>query len=490
MNTDPEQDDQDFTVIEELTAYLDGELDDDSIAKVEKRLNDDTEYLAEMQSLQQTWDVLDALPQAEPEESFTKTTMELIVGEALKETKTKRRKYWAWLPRTATLLLIPAILFTTAYALTRQAQTEPDRILIRNLSAIQNHYRYPVVMDNEGVEFLTEMKREGLFLETPDFEEEGETPLENAASNDFESEENRKSYISNLDIEQKTALKERLDAFLKLEPMERDKRIKFDRELHEHDDAGQLMGVLNSFTDWLDNDLESSEKASLLDELAQAESVKDKVDAISRIRYEQTREIFGQTGAVGLPGANDVRTIYLWYESVINAKSDKIREHFPNAVSKYEKRGSKKRSPRKIIERRAKTAPIPNLVAYLLRIDRDFLKDTLLDEQEMETLYTILSSQARDVLDQYNFSRRQNLMMQWIESANQSRWQVSSEKLKQFEKQLSDKERDELDKMSVENYRRSLKEKLFRSRFNKGRNSLEQWLDFIDYEEFGNEFGN
>ena len=93
-----------FDMIEELSAYLDGELDEASVQRVEKRLADDAGYLAEMQSLQQTWDMLDQIPVTEPNRSFTKTTMEMVVGQARQESK--RQFSWFWPARIMAGLLL------------------------------------------------------------------------------------------------------------------------------------------------------------------------------------------------------------------------------------------------------------------------------------------------------------------------------------------------------------------------------------------------
>ena len=52
MSSESKQPENDFSVTEELTAYLDGELDPEKIQEVEMRLGKDPAYLAEMQSLQ------------------------------------------------------------------------------------------------------------------------------------------------------------------------------------------------------------------------------------------------------------------------------------------------------------------------------------------------------------------------------------------------------------------------------------------------------
>ena len=128
--------------IEELTAYLDGELDQTAIQKVEQRLGEDPAYRAEMQALQKTWDFLDNKPDIEPSESFTKTTMELVVGDALQQSRKTPNKFWSWTTRLLLMLAIPAILFAISYTTISQIKAQPNQLLVEKLTVIENYKRY------------------------------------------------------------------------------------------------------------------------------------------------------------------------------------------------------------------------------------------------------------------------------------------------------------------------------------------------------------
>ena len=110
MTTDETQPNANDTVIEELTAYLDGELDEATQLAVENRLGEDPEYLQELRSLQRTWDTLDHLPMVDAGKSFTQTTMELIVDQAKSE-KRARKISWSlvFVPVSYTHLTLPTI---------------------------------------------------------------------------------------------------------------------------------------------------------------------------------------------------------------------------------------------------------------------------------------------------------------------------------------------------------------------------------------------
>ena len=75
---------------ETLVSYLDGELDHAKTVEVENRLASDPEYRRQLQGLEKTWDMLDVLPAAEPNDSFTRSTLELVINDAKAAIRKKR----------------------------------------------------------------------------------------------------------------------------------------------------------------------------------------------------------------------------------------------------------------------------------------------------------------------------------------------------------------------------------------------------------------
>lgn len=65
--------------VEQLVAYLDGELDDDQTASMEKRLRKDPQLRQLAEDLDRTWGMLDALEPVVAGEEFSQKTMETIV---------------------------------------------------------------------------------------------------------------------------------------------------------------------------------------------------------------------------------------------------------------------------------------------------------------------------------------------------------------------------------------------------------------------------
>ena len=456
MTSDSQQPENNPSVIEELTAYLDGELDPHAMQLVEQRLGEDPEYQSQMQSLQKTWDLLDMLPSAEPGTSFTKTTMEMIVGEAAKDANRKRSGAWIWPIRVAVLIAVPALLFASSYGVIRKIQTDPDRILVENFSVIDNHYRYSIV-DND-IDFLSKLNARGLFSDTPTYIDVTDGFIEDLIDTEEsttlpQTTEDRRTYIQSLDVEQKKKLRKKLDDYLKLSDAQKEDLASFDNELNLHEDRDQLFATMNSYYDWLKT-IESGDRSRLLDH-----GVDNRIREISKLREQFSLSQFDSDGTARLPSKEDARFIFGWYEANFDAKEKQIRNHFPAAFSKHARNNNLRSPPMEILRRKARSSSLNDLVRMLLHMDRDFIANLVLNDNEMQMLYQMLSPAAKNILQERTPEERKELVLMWVDSANQSKSHVSIDRLRAFEKTLSVKERDELDKMSREGYINALRRK-------------------------------
>jgi anti-sigma factor RsiW len=64
---------------EELTAYLDGELDPRAAESLATRLSLDPKLRAEAEALQRAWDILDILPRPQPSSAFATRTISQVI---------------------------------------------------------------------------------------------------------------------------------------------------------------------------------------------------------------------------------------------------------------------------------------------------------------------------------------------------------------------------------------------------------------------------
>src|SRR5205807_9478827 len=124
---------------EEIVAYLDGELDSESEARVARRLSDDPAYRLRLNQLQQAWDLLDNLGGTEADDEFTASTVAMVALQAEQEAKSQqmrvvRKRSLGWLALTAAVLLSMA----GGYFALHQRLTQADRSFVRDLPVIEH----------------------------------------------------------------------------------------------------------------------------------------------------------------------------------------------------------------------------------------------------------------------------------------------------------------------------------------------------------------
>jgi hypothetical protein len=148
---------------EELSAYLDGELDPETVRRVEERLARDASYQAELQRLERAWGLLDRLPRATVDEAFTKSTIEMVAVAAaedaeavLAEQPRRRRRQQLW--GAAVLLCSLAVGFFIGTRIWR----DPNEPLLRDMKVVENLDMY---YQADDIEFLKLLEDEGLFVE-------------------------------------------------------------------------------------------------------------------------------------------------------------------------------------------------------------------------------------------------------------------------------------------------------------------------------------
>jgi anti-sigma factor RsiW len=147
----------------DLVAYLDGELDATQTRAVEDRLSSDADYRRQLRDLQRAWDLLDQLPKAEVDDTFTQTTLAMVAVSAAddveqaqeRQVRTQRRWWW-------TGSIAATVAFAAGYVAVAIVVSRENRRLLRDLPVIQrlDEYRYA-----DSVEFLRQLEREGVFAE-------------------------------------------------------------------------------------------------------------------------------------------------------------------------------------------------------------------------------------------------------------------------------------------------------------------------------------
>jgi len=410
--------------IEELTAYLDGELDQVSLERVEARLGSDPAYLNQMQAIQQTWDLLDWVPGVEPHKSFTRTTMELAFGYEVKQRKGAASS-WTWVLRAVVLVAIPVVLFAGSYTLTRNKLKQPDQILLENLSVIDHHPYYTIARnDNQFVDGLLE-----LFAGTNELGAE----LTLQQQEDVEvfvlpdELDARRAYVESLGAEEKLLLEKQMNEFFNKPEAKQNALKEFDREVRSRDDAKERLHVLSQYYEWL-RGLKPEERTAVM-----GLQVDQCLAKIEQIRNLQATNKLGIAGLSDLPD-HDVELVFGWYDAVCAQARGNLRERFANVVSKYAKEQGRK--PASGMLRVAKRGYFPRLVKVLLQLDRKFVEKTVLRDGNLELLDLMLSAESKEVLYSLDSDQQKKLVFQWFESANQAKFDVRPEELYKFEKSL------------------------------------------------------
>lgn len=440
--------------IEELTAYLDGELDQAAHDRVEARLGTDPEYLALMQQLQHTWDFLDQVPESMPSKSFTETTMELAIG-----AETKRRNSasaGAWGLRGVAVLAIPAVLFAISYGVARHKQNQPDRVLLENLSVIDHHPYYTLAKnDNEFVDGLLELFSGNSALVASNFTTGNQIEPEALAITP-EKRDARESYVTSLSAEEKIRLQKQMTEFLKKPQAKQDALKAFDQEIRSCDDASERLFVLGQYYEWL-RSLKQEQRTVVMGLPAQECLVH-----IEQIRNIQASAKLSTSGLSDVP-PHDIELIFGWYDAVCAQARGSMRDRFAQAVSKFASARGRKPSPRAL--RIAKGGFFPRLVKILMQLDRGFVEQTVLREDNLELLHLMLSEETREILYSRDSNQQKRLVLQWFESANQAKFDVRPEELYKFEKTLDNQLKTQLrnQHLSSEDYIAAIR-KLYRQK--------------------------
>ncbi len=444
-----------------LTAYLDGELTDSECIAVEKRLAEDTSFHQQMRDLQSAWEMLDSLPLIKPDSHFVQTTVEMaIAGHSHKQNNLGH--LWKGL----LILLVLGSMFGLSYFLKRESIEQPERELVYDLPLIENHDRYsrvifedeatadksPDELASEGIAFLKSLYSKGLIGELDDLfsVEPRDESLE-----DFDGTskppapqriKDRSDRLSRMTDEQRGELFEKKKKFESLSTRQQDTLRAFHKLLSDEPDRTKLVEMLASYYDWL-KFLGASQRVRILDTPIEDDL---RLKEIGRITRKQAAAAFGTFGSTKLP-LDDAEGFYQWYELSIRFYEPEIRETTGKVLTGL--RSLKGLPTNTMVLDRIKSGPIEQLVEFLMRNDRTNFGELLCNDSTeakkmgIDDLRKFVSQEARSIIDDPSFNEfdRQELILKWIEAANQARFPIKTEALRSFYSELSQEQRDELD---------------------------------------------
>jgi hypothetical protein len=308
---------------DELTAYLDGELDAASVRRVEERLARDESYRTQLQKLERTWGLLDGLPRASVDEKFTKTTLEMVALSAVQDADAalraapvrQRRQRLAGLISMAAALLV-------GFAIGHEVWPDPNQKLLADLPVLENLDLYYQV---EDIAFLKELVREHVFDE-PDGEAPA-TPSVATAPSAADSEDEqaaRRARIAGLDAGKQQELLRKQERFAALSTTEQQRLRDLQAQITSDPDSQKLLVALERYHEWLKT-ITTPQRAKLA-ELPAKQRV-DQIEAIQRERRDAQR--------LELLSRQDVREIGRWIDKLVERHRDELVAEIPGRYREW-----------------------------------------------------------------------------------------------------------------------------------------------------------
>jgi anti-sigma factor RsiW len=148
-----------------LTAYLDGELEEGQVTEIERKLATSEVARREVEILSRTWDMLNLLPRVNVSEEFSRQTMS-IAKQSEGQLLLDKSKVWLVQARRVVFVAVWGVALCAAgmigFQITNRLIPDESRLLVEELPIIENIDNYREVGD---VEFLRQLKSSRVFQE-------------------------------------------------------------------------------------------------------------------------------------------------------------------------------------------------------------------------------------------------------------------------------------------------------------------------------------
>jgi len=242
--------------LEEIVAYLDGELSETENARVECRLSTDETYRRQMQGFDRVWSALDELPGVGAGDRFSKTTMEVVVAAAEEEVQQRTRA----LPRLRRKRSVVGGLLVVAVMLLGWVgygwfDQDLNRPLIADLPVIEH---VDIYSQFQSIRFLRELRQSlgdddwagGLRAEQ---RKKGELRQRTGLPAQSTSTEARSRWIAHLSPDEQLTLRIKYNRFRDFSSEHRQRLRQLHQQLSSAPDAAQLQKTMILYQQWLDS---------------------------------------------------------------------------------------------------------------------------------------------------------------------------------------------------------------------------------------------
>lgn len=234
--------------VDELVAYLDGELPPDECRRVEDRLASDAEYRRQLEELDQAWEALDELPRTTIGDDFTRTTIDMVTLEAERDLAARTAALPS-LRRKRTLLFAAACVAaaTVGYAAARVLAPDSNGALLADLPVIT---QVDLLTQIDSVDFLRHVENVPLHPSTAE-QQSIEEELSQWQSAVVPSPDKRRKWIEELSADQTASLASQWKRFQILSPEAQHRLRDLEQQIVAAPDADALETTLLAYGQWL-----------------------------------------------------------------------------------------------------------------------------------------------------------------------------------------------------------------------------------------------
>jgi len=425
---------------EQLTSYLDGELNVEERRKIEELLASDADVRRRVQEMERTWDLLDDLDVAPAGEQFARSTLEMVALAARDDVEQMPQQ--TPVRRCFRVLAMGAIVLATAalgFAAVVLFRPDPNRQLLDDLFLLEHFDQYRQIGD---IDFLRMLRKEKLFLSGG----AGISEDEAAAAN--ESRERRLRRMQSMSPSQLERIVQLQERFAYLDVREQQELRRLDQEFQKSPDSQQLLQIMGRYCLWV-----KAFPAYTRAELAEMKPA-ERLKVVKKRLDEQARE---QRQYVS---ENDLEILRAWVR-------DCVKRYEAQYVKTLNNQQRKKYAELSAAERQRW------LFWQLLQAAVTGKATSLLTIADLARLRMDLSPELRRQLDAIPVTKQWPLVAGWLHHLMRQRpgkqdqkpaLKIEDEQLIAFfEHQLSDKERDRLLSLPGEEMQREL-QRLYRIR--------------------------
>ncbi len=232
-----------------LVAYLDGELDSAARDDVEQRLMDEESLRSRLQTLQASWDLLEALPEATTNDKLVESTLELVVEDIVSKSSIRaahvESSRWPLI-----LTAIAALSAIVAFATVRWMKAQTLRRELNDLAVAEHLDAYLYGQDLQLMRDLWADAQWNNMIKAA--REVGGFSQDNVSLISDAPVDQRAEAITELSLEDRAILETRWDRLRRMDSTSREAVRKTAQAVAAQPDADVLLGTMNTYAVWRD----------------------------------------------------------------------------------------------------------------------------------------------------------------------------------------------------------------------------------------------